>query len=64
MSETLYSDKGNMQNARTVTIVSVFMKLLPFLIFAILNLSGTYLWKYKRELNKTWYIERQLSEIV
>ena len=40
------------------------MELFSFLIFALLNLSGAYLWKYKRELNETWYIERQPSEIV
>ena len=40
------------------------MELFPFLIFAILNLSSAYLWKYKRESNETWYIERRPSEIV
>ena len=40
------------------------MELFPFLIFAILNLSGAYLWKYRRESNETWCIERQQSEIV
>ena len=40
------------------------MELFPFLIFAMLNLSGAYLWKYKRESNKIWYIERRPSEIV
>ena len=53
-----------MQNARTITLSSVFMELFPFQIFAILNLSIAYLWKYKRESNETWYIERQPSEIV
>ena len=35
------------------------MELFPFLIFAILKLSCLYLWKYKRESNETWYIERR-----
>ena len=35
----------------------------PF-YFAILNLSGAYLWQYKKESNETWYIERRPSEIV
>ena len=29
-----------MQNARTITLLSVFVELFPSLIFAILNLSG------------------------
>ena len=53
-----------MQNARTITLSSVFIELSPFLTFAILNLSGAYLWKYKRKSNETWYIERRPSEIV
>ena len=61
------SDRGlwrEVQNARTITLLSVFMELFPFLIFAILNLSDGYLLKYKSESNETWYIERQPSEIV
>ena len=40
------------------------MELFPFLIFGILNLSDAYLWYYKREANKTLYIERWPSELV
>ena len=40
------------------------MELFPFLIFAMLNFSGAYLWKYKIEAKETWYIECQPSEIV
>ena len=40
------------------------MELFPFLIFALLNLSDAYLWKYKKESNETWYIERLPSDIV
>ena len=40
------------KNARTITLSSVFMELFPFLIFAILNLSGAYLGKYRREANE------------
>ena len=43
---------------------SVFMELLPFLIFAINSLSEAYLWKHRRELNETWYIDRWPSEEV
>ena len=59
MNETWYSDRGlwgEVQNARTITLSSVFMELFPFLIFAILNFSGAYLWKYKRESNETCYL--------
>ena len=34
------------------------------LIFAIKSLSGAYLWKYRMELNETWYIDRWPSEEV
>ena len=38
------------------------MELLPFLIFAVKSLSEAYLWKYRRDLNETWYIDRRPSE--
>ena len=34
------------------------MELFPFLIFAILNLSGACLWKYWGDVNDTWHIDR------
>ena len=40
------------------------MELFLFLIFAILNLSSAYLWKYERESNETLYVERRPSEVV
>ena len=40
------------------------MELLYFLSFAIKSLSGAYLWKYRKELNETWYIDRRPSEKV
>ena len=53
-----------LQNARTITLSPVFTELLPFLIFAVKSLSGAYLWKYRRELNETWNIDRRPSEEV
>ena len=53
-----------MQKRRIITLSSVFMELFSFLIFAILNLSGAYLKKYKRKSNETRYIESWASEIM
>ena len=44
-----------------MTLSPVFTELLSFLIFAIKSLSGAYLWKYRRELNETWYMDRRPS---
>ena len=52
-NETWYSERGlwgKVQNARTITLSSLFMELFLFLIFAILNLSKAYLWKYKKRI--------------
>ena len=38
------------------------MELFPFLIFAILNLSGAYLWKYKSESNETTHWEAAIRD--
>ena len=47
-----------------ITLLPVCTELLPFLIFAIKNLSVAYLLQKEGELNKTWYIDRRPSEKV
>ena len=46
LNETRYTDRGpseKVQNARIITLSTVFTELLPYLIFAIKSLSGAYL---------------------
>ena len=56
--------EGKCRMQKTITLLAVFTELFPFLIFAVKRFSGAYLWKYRRELNETWFIDRRLSEKV
>ena len=56
--------EGDYRMQEPLTISPVFTELLSFFNFAIKSLSGAYLWKYRRELNETWFIDRWPSEEV